>query len=443
MRFHRPHRRRTGAAAAALLALAAAACTDRANPVAPTPPGPQPGTPGAPINVQALQCTGDRAALKVTCAPATPQGGGSADIIVGNQSVYVQVSSSNVAYNSGTGQFTFNVTVQNLIPQPMGTIDGTTLDPAGVRIFFSSGPSVTGGTGVVSVVPDGFGTFTAAGQAYYQYNQVLPQNTTSSPKTWTLIMPPTVNTFDFVLFVNAPVEYPNGYISLDGQLPDYVFGNLHPSSTHPLTAVSRSAVGNPVAGTTITFGTTNGGCATVDGSGVVTGVQFATCSINASDGTRAGSMVFNVTGTTRNWTGTTSTNWNVGTNWGGGLVPVSADSVTVPFPLASGNFPVLTSAVTISDVTVADQATLNVATFVLTSTGNVGTGSTVGSGILAGVGGSVTLSGSATKTIHGRFPSVLVTGTYALNGNYFGVAPETVDSGSLETDGYEMDINAQ
>ena len=442
MRFHRPHRRRTRAAAAALLALAAAACTDRANPVAPAPPGSPGGPGGEPINVQALRCTADRDALTVTCDPATPQGGAQGDIIVGNQNVYVKVSSTNVTYNSGTGQFKFDVTVQNLIQQPMGTVDGTTLDPNGIRIFFAEGPTVTGGSGVAAVFPDGFGTFTAAGQAYYQYNQVLPQNATSSAKTWTLIISPTVTSFSFLLYVNSPVEYPNGYITLDGQLPEYVFGNLHPSSTHPLTAVSRTAVGNVVPGTTITFGTTNAGCAAVDGSGVVTGVQFATCSITASDGTRAGSMVFNVTGTTRNWTGSVSTDWNVGGNWGGGLVPATADSVLVPFPLASGNFPVLTSAVTISDVTVTDQATLNVASFVLTSTGNVGTGPTVGSGILASGAGSVLLSGS-TKTVHGRFPSVLVTGTYSLDGNYFGVAPETVDSGIIESNSYEMDINAQ
>ncbi|HSU17328.1 hypothetical protein [Longimicrobium sp.] len=439
----RPLHRRTRALAAALLALGAAACSDRANPVGPGPgTGTPPGTPGTPITIQALECTGNRQTLAVSCAAALPAGSTQGDIIVGNQGVLVKLTSSNVAYNSGTGQFTFDVTVQNLIQQPMGTTDGTTTDPNGVRVFFSSGPTVTGGTGTAAVVPDGFATFTAAGQPFYQYNQLLAQNATSGAKTWTLVMPPTVTSFTFLLYVSAPVEYPNGYITLDGELPDYHYGPLHPTATHPLTAVSRTAVGNVVPGTTITFGTTNAACATVSGTGLVDGVQFATCSITANDGTRSGSMVFDVTGMTRAWTGATSADWSVGTNWADGLVPVAADSVTVPFPLASGNFPVLTSAVAISDLTVADQATLNVASFVLTSTGNVRTGQTAPSGIVASGAGSVLLSG-ANKAFQGRFPSVLVTGTYALDGQYHGVAPQAVDSGTITSDLFEMDVDAQ
>jgi hypothetical protein len=40
------------------------------------------------------------------------------------------------------------------------------------------------------VLPDGFATFTAAGQPYYQYNQVLANGVTSAAKAWTLIMRP-------------------------------------------------------------------------------------------------------------------------------------------------------------------------------------------------------------------------------------------------------------
>jgi hypothetical protein len=433
--------RRTRIPAAVLLALAAAACTDRANPLAPAPGTPPGGQPGTPVTIQALACRGDRAALTLSCAAAAPAGGAQGDIVVGYQNVYVKVTSSNIAYNGGTGQFTFDVTVQNLIEQPMGTTDGTTLAPSGVRVFFNQGPTVTSGTGTAAVLPDGFGTFLSVGQAYYQYNQVLAHNAVSAAKTWTLIMPPTVGTFDFVLYVSAPVEYPNGYITLDGQLPGVSYGNLHPASAHTLTAVIKSAVGNVLPGT-VTFGTTNAGCATVDALGQVTGVQHATCSITASDGTRSGSMDFDVTGATRAWTGAVSTDWNVGGNWTGGLVPVPADSVTIPFPLGSGNFPVLTSAVTISDVTVADQATLDVASFVLTSTGNVGTGQTAGGGILASGSGSVLLTGT-TKAVHGRFPAVLVTGTYVLDGQYHGLAPQTVDAGTLAWDDYELDADAQ
>ena len=437
MHLMRPRSRRASPALALLLAIAAAACSDRANPVAPTPA--TPGTPSAPVTIQTLDCTADRSALTVSCKPAAPDGGGAAgDIIVGNQNVFVKLTSSNVAYNGGTGQFTFDVTVQNLIEQPMGTTDGTTLDPGGIRVFFHQQPTVTAGTGSVGVVPDGFATFTAAGQPYYQYNQVLAQNAVSAAKTWTFIFPPSVTTFVFQLYVSTPVEYPDGYITLDGHLPDYNAGYLHPGATHPLTAVVKTAVGIVVPGV-VTFGTTNAGCATVDAGGTVTGVQYATCEITATSGARTGSILFDVSGTTRNWTGTVSSDWNVGGNWGLGLVPAAADSVAIPFP--STNYPVLTSAVTISNVTVADQATLNVATFTLTSTGDVATGATAGSGILA-AGGMLSLVGN-TKTMHGRFPTTLVTGTYALNGSYWGVAPQTVDSGTITSDGFDLNVDAQ
>jgi hypothetical protein len=422
---------------AALLAITAAACSDRANPVTPTPSGPG-GEPSKPLTVQALACRGDRGKLTLSCAPAGPEAGGPAgNITVGGQNVNVKVTSSNVAYNSGTGQFTFDVTVQNLIEQPMGTVDGTTLDPGGVRVFFSAGPTVTSGTGIASVLPDGFGTFTAAGQAFYQYNQVLVQNATSSARTWTLIMPPTVGTFDFLLYISAPVQFPDGYITLDGNLPGASYGNLHPGDTHPLTAVVKNQFG-AVQGGTVTFGTTNGTCATVDGSGVVTGVQYATCSITATAGARSGSLSFDVTGTTRNWTGAVSSDWSIGGNWAGGLIPAVTDSVLIPTGVP--NFPVLSTPVTISNVTVADLAMLDLASFNLTSTGDVATGPTVGWGVLASGSGALLLTGN-TKTMHGRFPTVTVSGSYALDGQYWGKAPQTVDSGIVQSDSYELDID--
>jgi hypothetical protein len=434
----RLHRRGSSLLAAAL-ALAAAACADRANPLAPAP-GPGGGTPGAPVTIQVLACDANRAELSVRCAPVQPGGSDArGDIIVGNQGVFVQVTSSNVAYNGGTGQFTFDVTLQNLIEQPMGTTDGTTLDPNGIRIFFHSGPNVTSGTGVASVLPDGFATFTAAGQPYYQYNQVLANGVTSSAKGWTLIMPPTVLTFSFLLYVSAPVEYPNGYITLDGNLPGASYGYFHPGDTHPLVAVAKTAVGTPLPAAVITFGTSDANCATVDGGGTVTGVRYATCNITATSGLMPGSLSFDVSGTTRTWTGATSSDWNLGGNWGGGFVPAVADSVVIPTGVP--NFPALTSAVTVRGVTVADLATLSLGTFDLTANDNVATGPTGGSGIL-GSGGRLLLGGAA-SVIHGRIPTFLVTGSYTLDGDVTAVASGQVDLGKLVSPNYNLLVISQ
>jgi hypothetical protein len=443
--MHRHRFRRRGSSLLALaLALAAAACTDRANPLAPAPgpggPG-GPGTPGVPITVQTLECTASRAALTVRCGPLQPSASGvSGDIIVGNQGVYVQVTTSGVAYNAGTGQFTFNTTLQNLIEQPMGTTDGTTLDPNGIRIFFHSGPTVTSGTGVASVLPDGFGTFTAAGQPYYQYNQVLANGVTSAAKAWTLIMPPTVGTFSFLLYVSAPVQYPNGYVTLDGNLPGASYGYFHPGDTHPVVAVAKTAVGNVIPGAVFVFGTTNADCATVDAGGTVTAVRYATCSITATSGALApGDLSFDVSGTTRTWTGATSADWAVASNWGGGYVPAVADSVSIPTGVP--NFPALTGAVTVRGVTVADAATLSLGAFDLTANDNVATGPTGGSGILSTTGRLV-LAGSG-STVHGRIPTFLVTGTYTLDGDVTAVAAGRVELGRLLSPNYNLKVVAQ
>jgi hypothetical protein len=432
--------RRLSRALAALVALGAAACTDRATPVSPVGKGPE--GPAAPsITLQALRCTADRGSLTVGCQPAVPGGDGAqGDIIVGNQNIYVKLTSTNVAYNAGTGQFTFDVSVQNLLEQPMGTLDGTTPAAGGIRVFFYDGPTVTSGVGVASVVPDGFATFTSAGQAYYQYNSVLAQNATSGTKTWTLIFPPTVNTFTFLLYVNAPVEYPNGYITLDGKLPDDDYGDLHPTATHPLTAVVKNALGIVIPGQVVTWGTSDAGCLTVDGAGVISGVQAADCDVTATSGVRTGSLRVHVTGATRAWTGTVSSDWNLPGNWGLGKVPVAVDSVTIPTGVP--NYPVLTSAVAISNVTVADNATLDVAGFTLTSTGDVATGATAPSGIVASGAGQLTLTGTG-KLIHGRFPRTLVTGTYSLNGNWEGTAPEMVDNGQVTSTDWLMRLTSQ
>ncbi|HET7233757.1 MAG TPA: hypothetical protein VFJ16_27350 [Longimicrobium sp.] len=434
--------RRSPRAIAALLAIAAAACSDRATPVTPPPP-PGDGPIAPAITVQALECTASRTALTVSCSPAGPGGGpAQADIIVGNQNVYVKLTSTNVAYNAGTGQLTFDVTVQNLLEQKMGTVDGTTLAAGGIRVFFYQLPAVSNGTGTASVVPDGFATFTSAGQPYYQYNNVLANGATSPARGWTFIVAPTVTTFNFLLYVSAPVQYPNGYITLDGKLPGDSYGSLmHPGTTDALTAVVKNAVGVVIPGQVVTFSTTNPGCATVDGTtGLVTAVQAATCTVNATSGVRAGSLVFDVGGITRTWSGAVSADWNVGGNWGLGLVPVAADSVLIPTGVP--NYPVLTGAATVSDVTVADNATLNVASFTLTSTGNVATGATAPSGILASGTGQLALAGTG-KLVHGRFPRTLVSGTYSLDGTYEGSAPQTVDNGKITSENFLMRLTAQ
>lgn len=424
-----------------LLATAAIGCTE-SNPT--TPSANSGKTAGLDPNTQmvVLTCEASRKQLTVTCA--APQLGGNkgkvaADIVYGGQNTFVTLTSTNVAYNSGTGRFTFDVTVKNLLQQPIGTTDGTTLAPTGVRAFFSSGPTVTGGSGVIAVLPDGFGTFTAAGQSFYQYDQVLANNVTSSAKTWTIIISPTVETFTFLLLISAPVQYPNGYIEINGQLPGSSAGLLHPGSTSALTAVVKNQLGIVVPGAVVTWGTTDPNQASVDGSGVVTGVRYGTPVITATSGGLNGNISFNVTGTVRNWTGLVSSDWAVGGNWGGGYTPALVDTANVPTGVP--NFPSLTQAESIGGLAIADAATLSLGAFDLTLSSNATTGQ--GSGGVTGTTGNLVLAGTAGSTFGGRFSLVKITGDYTQSADVRVTAPIFIPAGRLFSPGYLTWILAQ
>ena len=153
-----------------------------------------------------ITCRVELGAQTLTCsAPTTPKPGSSklsADLVLGGQGTYVTLRSSAVSYNAGTNTFQADVTVQNLTAVPLGTADGTTV--TGVKVFFSSGPSLVSGTGTVSVLhPDGVGTFTGTNQPFFLYNEILQTGQVSAARTWQWTVPNSVTTFAFQVLVDA------------------------------------------------------------------------------------------------------------------------------------------------------------------------------------------------------------------------------------------------
>jgi DNA/RNA endonuclease G (NUC1) len=185
-----------------LALLALAACTDRdiAGPRALPDPGAIPSS-----GLQALTCTGSLGQRTVSCATARTDGGRAT--IIGGQNVNVKLTSSNVSYTPVDSIFQFDVTVQNLLPEKMGTRDGVTLDSAGIRVFFADGPAATSGSGNIALVnADDAGTFTGTGQLFFQYDTVLATNQVSHSRTWQLRADPTVGTFTFTVYVAAALQ---------------------------------------------------------------------------------------------------------------------------------------------------------------------------------------------------------------------------------------------
>jgi len=434
------------AAAAVAAVLVAAACTDR-SPVAPTDPidpgGGTPGTPGRPVHLIAVTCRVDVKAMTAGCDDAPPtQGGPSTDLILGGQNRYVNLELGPVDYNQNTNTYSLNVSVRNLIPQALGTTDGVTLDPNGVRVFLQAGPNASTGTGEVTVVSDGVGTFTASNQQYFQYNSVLDQYELSAPKTWSFSMPTTVQAFTFTAYVSAAVQYPDGWVDVVAEPI-----TMRPHAQLKLNATARDAAGNfVVGGQSFTWSSADTTIATVTAGGSAGGmlgsVRAGTVTItvdasNVSAPTRMGTVQVTVTGMQRVWEGDVSTDYYTRGNWANNVVPVPADTIVINNP--SPNYPTLTANAQVAGIQVAEGAFLNLSAFDITATRNVVSSTAGGTGITSTTG-RLFLAGTA-ATVQGRVPRLRVTGTYSLNANVWSVAPLQVDAGRLSNTSYRVESN--
>jgi hypothetical protein len=254
------------------VSLVLAACADATGPARPDTVAPD-----GPAPLLGVTCTASRQARTVSCgAPVTT---GARNVIIGGQHQFVTLTSSNVAVV--VDSFMFDVTVTNLIPQPVGTTNGATVDPAGVRVFFSALAST--GAGTITVAnPDGTGAFTAAGQPYFQYNTMLAQDSTSPAKRWKLQFSPEVNTFTFTVYVSAAVQYPNGYID---DIPYVV--TLNPSESRTLTGTARNFAGTPL-GTAVSWSSNAPVTASVSGSLLTAGASRGFANLTATSGATSG-----------------------------------------------------------------------------------------------------------------------------------------------------------
>lgn len=432
------------AALAALgVAVVAGACTDRAtDAVGPGGGTPGGGPPGKPVTIQAVQCRADVGARQVTCDDPGAPAGASADILVGGQNRYVRLQTADVDYSGGV--FSFTVTIRNLIPQPMGTTNPVTLaqDPNGVRIFFHQLPAATAGSGSVTVAnADGTATFTAADQPYFQYNTVLEQYEQSAPKTWEIAMPPSVAAFDFVLYVSAPVPYPDGYVEIVGT------ANARAGAERKLRAWSRSAVGNVDSAAVFTFAESDPLLAVANDTGLVRAYRAGTVTITATDNARpergAVPFSFTVRPIRRTWTGAAgNTDWSLGANWlPDSIAPVAADTAVIPDDRPV--YPALVANVAIAGVEVEDAnaggtiPTISLGAFNLTASGDV---YTTNSGTLTSSSGRLILTGTA-RTVRGTVPPLTVSGTYSLTGNLIISRQLRVDAGRLTDGAFRIQVN--
>lgn len=231
-----------------------------------------------PNTLMSVACTASLQSRTVSCGGAGLAGGVSAALI-GGQNTYVTLESSNIQILADT--FAFDVTVRNLIPQPLGTTNGTSAHSEGVRVAFISGPTSTGAGTVTVANPDGVGTFSASNQPYFQYAGLLGQGNVTASRQWKLQLGSGATDFTFMLAVSAEVQYPNGYI-LD---QPYVV-TLDPGEMRTLGGTVYSLVGNALPGETIDWVSNAPGTASVSGTQVTAGASRGFAQLTASSGVR-------------------------------------------------------------------------------------------------------------------------------------------------------------
>jgi hypothetical protein len=159
--------------------------------------------------LQAFDCTGSTISRSMSCRPASGSAGGASGVILSGQNTVLKLTSSNVSYTAADSLFSFDVTVQNLLNEAIGTPDGVVADPQGIQVFFREpGPVATSGSGSITVAnADGVGTFLGTNESYYQYSEILAANAVSGAKTWQLKIPPSVISFTFKVYVETDVQY--------------------------------------------------------------------------------------------------------------------------------------------------------------------------------------------------------------------------------------------
>jgi hypothetical protein len=203
-----------------------------------------PSAPSAEVHTvpQLISCRATVATGLVECggpqATPTPE-------IIGGQGRLVALRSSNVSYAATI--FQADVSIQNLASQTLGG------DAQGIDVFFVDAPTVTGGTGTVTVNnPTGNGTFTHSGQDYFHYSDSIPSLVTSSALNWKWNVPATVTSFSFNVELSAGFTDAGGVLlwSVVPELNSDTLSDIAVNSSTDAMAVGRSGLTYRKIGTT-------------------------------------------------------------------------------------------------------------------------------------------------------------------------------------------------
>jgi hypothetical protein len=181
------------------------------------------GTPVAddPNALARLTCQADLSARTMSCDDprrAAGPGGPRALIAGGVNGQYVQITWNDLVVTTAPGDttFSFDVRVQNLIPQSIGTVDNVSPDVDSVRVFFNLPPVTTGpgNNGNITVAAPTTAFLNHGVEPYYQFPGFLANGAMSPERRFHFDVHGLVTTFKFEVKVSAAVQYPAGWVDI-------------------------------------------------------------------------------------------------------------------------------------------------------------------------------------------------------------------------------------
>ncbi len=227
-----------------------------------------------------------------------------------------------------------------------------------------------------------------------------------------------ITAFDHVTFTNQSPVGTALTVNNVGQGSPYTFSNL--TFTTSLTAGGFHLVANDLDGAT-----PNALVIDVIGASPVNGG-------GTFQATNGAVVNWPPVGGSFTWTGSVSTDWSTPGNWDVGTVPGVIDNVIIAL---TGNQPVLSTSVGITDLTMQAGTTLDLGSNVLAANGTLD----LAGAINGGAGSGVSLAGSGSLVRGTINPTVVVAGDYTLNGNLI-LGSDLSIAGSLDVSSFTLQV---
>ena len=331
-------------------------------------------------------------------------------------SIIVQAQTISLASGTASQSVCANTAMANIIYTIGGTATGASVTglPAGVTGTLSGNQFIIGGTPTAAAGPYSY-TVTTSGTC----------SVVTATGTITIQAPAVGGTLTSVSICSGS----SGTLTLTGQSGTITRWEVSTDFGTTWTQIANTAISQNFSNvmTTTMYRVLVSGCGTVYSSIATVGVHNL-------------------------WTGRTSTDWNVTSNWSDNLLP-SASCTTVMIPSGTPNQPLLTSSVTVPNLMIAAGTSVNLNGQTLEIDGTF-TGSTTGfiksnasSGLIIGGSAStlyfdpsnnyiktLTLNSSSTATLGDSLN--IAAGTFASPGTV------TVNSGSTLTTGSMLTIKS-